>query len=112
MRYRPATSRSRRSGGPRHGVLGTLLGILLLPAGTAAVLVAGPVSSAPAPGGPGTDPAAGTVAVVHPGDTLWSVAARHAPSRDPYGVIEDIRRLNDLDDHTIHPGQELRIPED
>lgn len=50
------------------------------------------------------------VAVVLPGDTLWSVAARHVPSDDPYGVIEEIRRLNDLTGHTVHPGQELILP--
>jgi hypothetical protein len=54
-----------------------------------------------------TDP---EVAVVRPGDTLWSVAERHAPSDDPHGVIEEIRRLNDLTGHTIHPGQELILP--
>jgi LysM repeat protein len=50
------------------------------------------------------------VAVVEPGDTLWSVAVRHAPSRDPYGVIAEIKRLNSLGDTTIHPGQELILP--
>jgi LysM repeat protein len=50
------------------------------------------------------------VAVVKPGDTLWSVAAREAPSDDPYGTIEQIRELNDLTGHTIHPGQELILP--
>lgn len=55
-------------------------------------------------------PAPPEVAVVQPGDTLWSVAARHAPSDDPYGIIEEIRRLNDLPDHTIHPGQQLVLP--
>lgn len=68
------------------------------------VAIAAPVSRA-------ADPAEPEVVVVHPGDTLWSVAARHVPSQDPYGTIEEIRRLNDLQGHTIHPGQELILPE-
>jgi hypothetical protein len=39
------------------------------------------------------------------------VAARHLPSQDPVGMIEEIRRLNRLPDHTIHPGQELILPD-
>jgi len=57
------------------------------------------------------DPAATLpVVVVQPGDTLWSVAERHRPSRDPFGVIESIRQLNELDGYTVHAGQELRLP--
>jgi hypothetical protein len=49
-------------------------------------------------------------AVVQPGDTLWSFAERHAPSDDPFGVIEEIRTLNGLSDYTVHPGQSLMLP--
>jgi LysM repeat protein len=60
---------------------------------------------------PGAVPRSGEqVVVVRPGDTLWSIAAAHAPSLDPYGIIEEIRRRNDLPDHTIHAGQELILP--
>jgi LysM repeat protein len=72
-------------------------------------LVAALASSASRAAQPG-DPPEPEVAVVLPGDTLWSVAARHAPSDDPYGMIEEIRRLNDLSGHTIQPGQELILP--
>lgn len=51
-----------------------------------------------------------TVVVVQPGDTLWSVASRHLPGRDPYLAVDQIRHLNDLPDHVIHPGQELLVP--
>jgi LysM repeat protein len=85
----------------RRGRVAALVLCLLLSVGVAAVV--GSVSQA-------SDPAEPQVAVVEPGDTLWSVAARHMPSRDPYGVIEEIRRLNDLRDSTIHPGQELMLP--
>jgi LysM repeat protein len=39
------------------------------------------------------------------------VTARHVPSHDAYGTIEEIRRLNHLPDYTVHPGQELVLPE-
>jgi len=50
------------------------------------------------------------VVVVEPGDTLWSVVEKHAPSRDPIGTIEEIRRLNGLPDYTVHAGQRLTLP--
>jgi LysM repeat protein len=64
-----------------------------------------------APASRAADPPAPTpVAVVRPGDTLWSVAERHLPGRDPFAVIDEIRRLNGLDDCTVHPGQRLALP--
>lgn len=82
-------------------VLGLLVAVLL-------AALAAPASMASDP--PEPEPVGSTVAVVLPGDTLWSVAARHVPSRDPYGMIEEIRRLNDLSGNTIHPGQRLQLP--
>lgn len=79
------------------------LGCLLV-VGTGVALAA----SASQASDPATEPA---VVVVRPDDTLWSVAERHRPSRDPYAVIEAIRRLNDLPDHTIHAGQQLLVPD-
>lgn len=76
--------------------------IVLLLAGLGAVLAAS-ASQAASPDEP-------AVVVVQPDDTLWSVAARHVPSRDPYGMIEEIRRLNGITGHTIHPGQQLLLP--
>lgn len=48
--------------------------------------------------------------VVRPGDTLWSIALRAAPGRDPFVTINEIRQLNDIDDYTVHPGQTLVLP--
>lgn len=77
----------------------------------ACLLLAGAVAALAAPASQAArTPQPPEVAVVRPGDTLWSVAARHAPSDNPYGIIEEIRRRNDLPDHTIHPGQELVLP--
>ncbi|WP_203718212.1 LysM peptidoglycan-binding domain-containing protein, partial [Asanoa siamensis] len=50
------------------------------------------------------------IAVVEPGDTLWSVAAKHRPGYAPFTVIREIRRLNHLDDFTVFAGQKLVLP--
>lgn len=80
-----------------------VLGLLLALAGLVVVLAA-PASEAANPAG------AAPVAVVLPGDTLWSVAQRHVPGSDPFGAIEEIRRLNGLPDYTVHAGQRLVLP--
>jgi hypothetical protein len=48
--------------------------------------------------------------VVQPHDTLWSIATRVSGRRDPYAVVDEIRRLNDLDHYVVHPGQTLILP--
>ena len=52
--------------------------------------------------------AAGQV-VVQPGDTLWSIAARVAPGRDPRAVVFDLRETNHLADSTVVEGQVLQV---
>jgi hypothetical protein len=80
-----------------------LAGLFLLLAALG-VAVAAPASEAADPRG------RAPVAVVQPGDTLWSVAERHLPGDDPFATIEQIRRLNQLPDYTIHAGQRLELP--
>jgi LysM repeat protein len=48
--------------------------------------------------------------VVHEGDTLWNIADRHAPNFDRRAVMDEIRRLNDLDGSTVEVGQKLVLP--
>ena len=48
--------------------------------------------------------------VVQPHETLWSVATRTAPDRDPYAAIAELQRINDLDGFVVHPGQTLELP--
>ena len=48
--------------------------------------------------------------VVRPHDTLWSIATRTAPRRDPYAAVADIRRINGLEGYVVHPGQTLHLP--
>lgn len=46
--------------------------------------------------------------VVHNGDTLWSIASRVAPGRDPRAVVDQLLRINRLDTPALVPGQVLR----
>ncbi|MGB8650195.1 MAG: LysM peptidoglycan-binding domain-containing protein, partial [Mycobacteriales bacterium] len=47
---------------------------------------------------------------VHPGETLWAVAKRVAPGRDPRAVVQRIRELNHLDGADVLAGQQLLLP--
>lgn len=51
-----------------------------------------------------------TAVVVAPGDSLWSIAERVAPSADPRDVVDAILRLNALDGAGLQAGQSLSIP--
>jgi hypothetical protein len=86
----------------RRGRL-VLLTLLVMLCAVVVGLLAGPGQAAD-PAGPRR------TAVVQPGDTLWSFTARNAPSSDPFGTIDEIRRLNNLDGYVIHPGQRLVLP--
>ncbi|MDQ2662326.1 MAG: LysM peptidoglycan-binding domain-containing protein [Actinomycetota bacterium] len=47
---------------------------------------------------------------VHQGDSLWAIAESIAPDDDPRAVINEIVRLNGLDDVVVEPGQRLALP--
>jgi Tfp pilus assembly protein FimV len=66
-----------------------------------------PSSPDPAPLGGGSRPVAGQVYVVQPGDTLWSIAERIAPDRDPRPVVDALRRANGGPD--LQAGDRLRL---
>jgi LysM repeat protein len=50
--------------------------------------------------------------VVQPDDTLWSIATRTAPRRDPFAAVAEIREINGLEGYVVHPGQTLELPRD
>ncbi|MBN6041605.1 LysM peptidoglycan-binding domain-containing protein [Amycolatopsis sp. 195334CR] len=50
------------------------------------------------------------VVSVAPGETLWDVASRMAPSSDAEAVVERIRTLNNLDERGLVPGLPLEVP--
>ena len=57
---------------------------------------------------PDTGPA--SMVVVQPHDTLWSIATRTSPRRDPYAAVAEIQRLNKRDGYVVHPGETLIVP--
>jgi hypothetical protein len=60
--------------------------------------------------GDGPDrPAPRVTYVVEPGDTLWSIARRVAPGRDPRPVVDGLIEANNLRGG-LQAGQELSIP--
>ena len=48
--------------------------------------------------------------VVEPRDTLWSIAIRTSPDRDPYAAMAEIKRINNLEGYVVQPGQQLELP--
>jgi LysM domain-containing protein len=51
-----------------------------------------------------------TSVVVHPGQTLWSIASQAEPTADPRAVIQQIIELNALHGTNVVPGQRLWVP--
>ncbi|WP_345538092.1 LysM peptidoglycan-binding domain-containing protein [Phytohabitans rumicis] len=86
----------------RRGRVVVLIFFLALAAGVTA-LAATASRAADPPGAPATT-------VVQRGDTLWSIVDRHRLRGDRVAVIEEIRRLNNLDGYTVRVGQELALP--
>jgi predicted Zn-dependent protease len=51
------------------------------------------------------------IVTVHPGDTLWSIAAAHGGDADVQDAIDRITATNHLHNATLQPGQKLKIPQ-
>lgn len=111
VRLRPAGARVVRPARPglrltrrAHVLLGLLAA---LAAAVAVIAASGRVEAldetAPVPA------SAPAEVVVAPGETLWSIAERIAPDRDPRGVVEQVRRLNGLPSGDVQAGQRLRL---
>lgn len=47
---------------------------------------------------------------VHPGDTLWAIAAKHTGTADVQDTIDRITEVNHLQSVSLQPGQRLRVP--
>ena len=88
----------------RRGRAVVLLFFLLTASLASAVLFA----TASRANDPATAPA--PTIVVQPHDTLWSIATRTSPRRDPYAAVAEIQRLNNLTDVFISPGDTLTLP--
>ena len=82
-----------------------VLGFFILMASLASAILLATASRAD---DPVTGPAPSVV--VQPHDTLWSIATRTAPERDPYAAIAEIQQINNLEGFVVHPGQTLELP--
>jgi LysM domain len=51
-----------------------------------------------------------TSVVVHPGQTLWSIASQAEPNADPRVVMNELIDLNALRGTSVEPGQRLWVP--
>jgi nucleoid-associated protein YgaU len=58
--------------------------------------------------GPPAATAASDTVTVQSGDTLWSIATRVAPRRDPRAEVAALQEINHLDGAALVPGQVLR----
>lgn len=54
-------------------------------------------------------PASAAPVTVQAGDTLWSIAQRVAPNRDPRPVVSRLRSVNHLGTIALTPGQTLKF---
>jgi nucleoid-associated protein YgaU len=82
------------------GAVAVLAAALLLLAWLSA-----PSGAAAGTAAPRTVPATVTV---QPGDTLWGIASRLAPQRDPRAEVAELQQLNSLPGGALVPGQVLR----
>lgn len=104
VRAEPAGSRARAGEAPlrltRRGY--AVVGLMV------ATLVGGLLwlAHASVPASPHV-PQVGAV-TVRDGDTLWSIASRIAPQRDPRRVVAELEDVNHLSSPVVEPGQVLR----
>lgn len=86
----------------RRGVIALAVAVVALAAGLVwAAWLSAPRSAA----GRAQQPATVTV---HNGDTLWAIATRVAPDRDPRAEVAELQRRNHLDGVGLSAGQVLR----
>jgi Tfp pilus assembly protein FimV len=96
----------------RRGRVAAVLGGVLLATLLSAlvfVLAMGPASgrsAAPAPASAGS----GSTLTVQPGDTLWAIASRVAPTADPRVTVQQIIDRNGLAGASVQAGQVLVLP--
>jgi hypothetical protein len=76
----------------------------------AAAVLIGPVASASGHGSGGPGAPSPEHYVVRPGDTLWGIARRAEPGRDPRPLIQAIEGMNGLGAGDLMPGRTLLIP--
>jgi len=107
-RTAPSRPALRPAGQPvrltRRGRLALLLVLAVL------VLVAFSLGRESASAGSGSARVTRPTTVVQPGETLWAIARRVAPSADPRATVARLAELNDLGSAPIVAGQRLTLP--
>lgn len=103
----PAAPRSRPLRLTARGRRLVLLVVVLLLLGAFAV-----IRSAASQATEQASPAAPVLAqvTVQRGETLWAVAQRVAPQRDPRDLVAQLQRLNHLSSPSLRVGQQLLLP--
>ena len=92
------------------------LGLLLLSVAAALILAqliqagigGGPLTATGAAAGPGMVQAGAAEYVVHPGDTLWTIAASLEPGRDPRPMVD--RLAKEIGGDALYPGEAIPVP--
>lgn len=103
----PAPAAARPVRLTRRGRVVVLLTLLML------LLVAftlGRAGTSEAAGPRQSQPVVYEQTTVHQGESLWSVARRIAPDRDPRAVVLQLRELNKLTNGSVQAGQQLILP--
>ena len=79
--------------------------------GVAALILLAAFLTSQAQAGESAPASTATVEVsVVTGETLWDLAVRYAPERDPRAVVAEIVELNDLPDSVVQAGQSIAVP--
>jgi hypothetical protein len=89
----------------RRGVAVLVAAVVVL----AAALTGVAWLSAPPDGMGRSSVAVPSTITVRSGDSLWSIAVRVDPQRDPRAEVDVLRRLNQLNGAALVPGQVLRV---
>lgn len=99
--------------GPAAPVRLTRRGVVVVSALVAAVCAGLLALAAWSAASTGTGAASGrgtpSAVIVRPGDTLWSIALRTAPSVDPRAEVALLQQLNHLRGERLVPGERLRV---
>ncbi|TDV40344.1 LysM peptidoglycan-binding domain-containing protein [Actinophytocola oryzae] len=96
---------ARRNCPPQGPRLSVVCVLALATVACAAVLGLGALAGSVGP----SVPSETKVVRVLPGESLWELAGRVAPTSDAAAVVERIRELNGVDG-AVHPGQPLTVP--
>ena len=111
----PARTRPDEATAPATRLRLTRRGRVVFTALAALPLVAWALVAVLGSGGAAADagsqgPASFEYVTIGQGDSLWALAESIAPDGDPRVLVDEIIRLNGLDDAVVEPGQRLALP--